>query len=351
MSVMTVLGERDAEQLGIIAPHEHVLLDVWSRMKTAGGGPVFLEVGRKKLFEGKVEMRLLGDLRLDVGAVKENFILDDVDLAVEELVEFKKYGGNALVDVTAESMGRDVVELQKISRLTGLDIITSTGFYIAPSHPERVAKESEERLARYMIDEVRHGIGDTGVRAGVIGEIGTSRGVLPEEKKVLHAAALAQRETGVPLYVHTWPFGTDGNAALDELERAGCDLTRVVVSHVDGQLNLDYCRSLLDRGTWIEFEHFGKEYREVWDDDIFIIPNDIDRLKEIRQLIRSETRYVRRILVSTDRCLKTEMVRYGGQGYAHILKTIVPYMRRLGFAEEEIDTLIRKNPQAMLTGE
>jgi phosphotriesterase-related protein len=345
---MTVLGERRVEELGIIAPHEHILMDVLARLQTSGAFPEIEEASRKKLRREKVSMRLLGELRLDVAAVLDNVVLDDVDLASEELLEFKKHGGDTVVDLTSQSMGRDVTELQKLSRLTGLHIVASTGFYVQPSHPDWVGKSSENEIARYMVKEVLEGIGDSGVRAGVIGEIGTSRGILPEEKRVLRGAAMAQSETGVALYAHTWPFGNDGNEVLNVLEESGARLQKVVVCHVDGRLHPEYCRSLLDRGACIGFDHFGKEYREILGSDIFVVPNDVDRLKEILELAAADRAYISRIQLSTDRCLKTELLRYGGHGYAHILRTIVPYMRRLGFSEEQINTLVVKNPQELL---
>lgn len=122
-------------------------------------------------------------------------------------------------------------------------------------------------------------------------------------------------------------------------------MEKVVICHVDGCIDLDYWRGLLDRGAYIGFEHFGKEFKEIRGNQIYIIPNDVERLKAVQQLVAKDPAYVRKILFSTDRCLKMELVSYGGYGYAHILKTIIPWMRVLGFTEEQIRTIICENPR------
>ena len=345
MSAVTILGEKDVGELGTIAPHEHVFVDVWSAITRKGMPNRKNEITRNNLLSAKVAMHLLGELKIDCTAVLDNLVLSDEELAVDELLEFKKYGGNTIVDLTNASMGRDPVALQRISRLTGMNIITSTGYYIQASHPDEVESRTETELARVMIEEITSGIDTSRVRAGVIGEIGVTDGVQRNEVKVLRAAAAAQKETGAPIYIHTWPFGKDGVPALAVVAKAGGDVSRVVVCHVDGHIDLDYCRRLLDQGAYIGFEHFGKEFKEIRGSEIHVVPDDVERLKAVQKLIGMETGYIRKILFSTDRCLKTELLKYGGFGYAHVLKTIIPWMRILGFSEEQIATLIVENPK------
>jgi phosphotriesterase-related protein len=345
MPAMTVLGERNEGDLGTISPHEHVFIDVWPAINRRSVPAPRYEVTRSALLASKVQMRLLGELKIDCTVIQDNLVLSDEELAVEELLEFKKYGGTTIVDLTNASMGRDVVALQRISRLTGLHIITSTGYYIQASHPDAVESTSEAQLAGTMIAELTAGIGSTRVRAGVIGEIGVTDGVQRNEAKVLRAAAAAQKETGAPIFVHTWPFGQDGLPALSVVAKAGGDPSRVVICHVDGHIDVDYTRRLLDQGAYVEFEHFGKEYKEIRGSEIHIVDDDVRRLKGVQQLIGMDKAYVKKILFSTDRCLKSELLRYGGLGYAHILKTIVPWMRILGFSEDLTTTIIVENPR------
>jgi phosphotriesterase-related protein len=348
MSAITVLGEREPRDLGTIATHEHVFVDVWSAITRKGAASRTTQITRNALLSSRVEMRVLGELRIDCSAVLDNMVLSSEELAVQELLEFKKYGGDTIVDLTNASMGRDVVALQRISRLTGLNIITSTGYYIQASHPDEVESSTEAQLAGVMIREITEGIDSTPVRAGVIGEIGVTDGVQRNEAKVLRAAAAAQKETGAAVYIHTWPFGHDGLPAVSTFAKAGGDVSRAVVCHVDGHIDLDYTRALLDRGAYVGFEHFGKEFKEIRGREIHIVADDVERLKGVQTLIGMDKAYIRKILFSTDRCLKSELLSYGGFGYAHVLKTIIPWMRILGFTEEQITTLVVDNPKAVV---
>ena len=93
MPVVTVLGDVEPESLGIIAPHEHILLDAWSSIAEKRALSEIKEESKKDIYYQKVSMSNLGALKLDAAAVRENLILMDVDVAVEELMEFKKFGG------------------------------------------------------------------------------------------------------------------------------------------------------------------------------------------------------------------------------------------------------------------
>ena len=64
---------------------------------------------------------------------------------------------------------------------------------------------SEEDIADQIVTQVTKGFGDTGMRAGIIGEIGFQSGT-PAEEKSLRGAGMAQQETGAALNVHV-PFG------------------------------------------------------------------------------------------------------------------------------------------------
>jgi len=116
MSVITVLGEKSEDSLGIVAPHEHLLLDAWSNMSKKIM-PEIKEVTRKNLFRQKVSMSNLNELKLNALSILDNVILSDVDLVIEEIMEFKKYGGDTIVDQTNENMGRDPIALKKYPEL------------------------------------------------------------------------------------------------------------------------------------------------------------------------------------------------------------------------------------------
>ena len=348
MKVNTIQGELDSRQLGITLSHEHIILNAWGDIMTRNPPPELAELAKSEIFHEKVKLENLGALKINCTAVLDNLIFDDIDLAVREINKFRDLGGKTIVEVTNEKMGRDVLKLKEISEKTKVNIIASTGFYVESNHPDYVEKYSIEKLAGIMIDEIKKGIDDTGIRAGVIGEIGISRSMLPDEEKVLRASAIAQKETGVAEYIHIWPFGSEGIKVMDILEKTEIDPGKVVIGHVDGKIDFDYYRELLKRGVNIGFEHFGKEFREEIGNDFYLIPNDLERTLAIRQLLEEDETNLEKIMISTDRCLKMEMTAYGGFGYEHILKNIVPMMKKLGFEQRHIDTLLVENPRRLL---
>jgi predicted metal-dependent phosphotriesterase family hydrolase len=133
VSVMTVLGPVSPDSLGVTLMHEHLLIDVSYKWQQ----PV--EASRRGLAEERITLRNLGYLRRNIGAVRDNLRLLDVDLAAAEAREFKKEGGGTIVDVTTIGIGRDPRALRAISALSGVHIVICCGYYLARSHPPSVA--------------------------------------------------------------------------------------------------------------------------------------------------------------------------------------------------------------------
>ncbi|MEI8335132.1 MAG: phosphotriesterase-related protein, partial [Chloroflexota bacterium] len=183
------------------------------------------------------------------------------------------------------------------------------------------------------------------VRAGVIGEIGTSDPIDPREARVLRAACAAQRETGTTLYVHLDPWGRAGHAVLDACEAAGVDLDRVVLAHLDASLpDHAYHRSLAARGAWIGYDIWG-------DEDAYGgrgMPTDDLRIAGV--LVAHLDGWEDRLLVSQDVCLKSQLRAFGGPGYDHLLVDVRPRLEAAGLDPLEVDALLVDNPRRALTG-
>jgi len=346
MSVITVRGQIGGEDLGLTLTHEHFLFDPGRRfedMKIEGEE-------EKELFRQKVGIGNLSRLRINVLAVLDNVILDDIDAAIEESLEFRKLGGSTIVDQTSEAAGRDPGALKYISEKTGLNIICSTGHYIEGLQSDYAAEKDKGQLADIMVEEITGGIGDSGVRAGSIGEIGSSRKISPNEEKVLRASALAQRQTGAPVFIHTWLWGENGKLCLDILEEEGADLEKAVICHADGNINIPYYKELIARGAFIEFDLFGQEWgsKDLDTGEWFFLPRDIDRINAITELAEHDPRNLGHILISSDVNLKMNLKRYGGYGYGHIVKNIMPLMVDLGFKQEQVHMLVYDNPKKIL---
>jgi phosphotriesterase-related protein len=218
------------------------------------------------------------------------------------------------------------------------------GWYVQRAHPPEIATLSTEALAERLLQESRDGFDETGIRPGIIGELGTSAPIHPVEEKVLRAGVLAQRATGLAINVHVAIFGGQATAALDILEDAGADLSRVVISHMDELPDTAYHRSVLERGAYVEFDTFGSEF--YFDHDGKREASDAERIECLLRLL--DEGWTKRILLSQDICIKLQLKRYGGFGYAHLLRTIVPRLRRRGVDEGTLRTLLVENPARIL---
>jgi len=334
MPVITVLGEIDPEELGVTAPHEHIFIDCRKVFDE------FPDVATQSLAEQKVDITNLGILRRNHRALRDNLLLSDLNVARQELLEFKKAGGRTIVDLSTVGLGRDPARLRELSKDLGINIIVCCGYYKEKFHPGYVKEKTVDELARLMIADIRVGIDGTNVRAGVIGEIGTSREILPDEKKVLKAAAIAQVETGAPLSIHVDPWSENGREVLDILAGCNADLSRTVICHVDAKINPDYCKAILEKGAMMEFDNFGKEYGG--DLTGLTFARDGDRIQALKKFI--EMGFVSQLLISTDICLKTDLHRYGGWGYDHILTNLAPIMAKNGITQKQLNVIMVENP-------
>ena len=162
MKAMTVTGPVDAEQLGVTLPHEHILIDIRNQY-TESEDPAKAQTGRQK-----VSIRHLGDLRRNPYALKDNLVLDDVDLAVKELAFFKKAGGNTIIDCTPIGAGRDARKIREIAEKTDLNIVVGCGYYTGDTHPEELERRSTEEIAEEMIGDFLEGIDGTDIKAGML---------------------------------------------------------------------------------------------------------------------------------------------------------------------------------------
>lgn len=345
MKINSVCGELFREKLGTVTTHEHVLLDLTNFYQEL---PV---TGVEDPATQKVEMWNLGILSRDCYALKDNLLLDNETVQTEELAFFKKAGGDTVVDASLPGIGRNPEALRRISEKTGLNIIMGTGFYVGSTHPEELQTMVERQIADLMVKELTEGVDGTDIRAGYIGEIGISEIFDDKERKVLRAAALAQKDTGVAINVHINPWTINGLEAADILLEAGVQPDRICISHIDVENRKEYVYSLLRKGVYVEFDNFGKEYyirREVRNSGYGLFVHDTERVTFLKKMI--DDGYLKQILLSCDVCLKNLLHKYGGWGYDHVLTNIVPMMEDEGISKEQIQTLLVENPANWLFG-
>lgn len=299
-TVMTVCGPVAAEQLGHTQTHEHILCDLsWT------------------------------DRRWDL------VTLEDQVQMTEEVRRYGAAGGGTLVELTPREVGRKAGALREISMETGVHVVMGTSWYRAPYYPPEIERSTTARLADMLVEEIEHGAEGTGVRPGIIGEIGTDkRWMQGVEERVFRASARAHRRTGLALSTHTPPHAA--KAHLDILFEEGADPAKVIVGHCDNTLELDYLLSILATGAWVQFDLIG----------LTTINSDERRADMLVELLRRG--HLGRLLLSLDLGTRPRLSTNGGRGYAELIDFFLPMLRERGVSDEEIRTLTRDNPQRVL---
>ena len=235
-------------------------------------------------------------------------------------------------------MGRDPRALARIAEDSGVPVIAATGWYYEPFHPREIDGASVEDLTAILVRESEKGIGSTGVRPGVIGEIG-SHGDLPSESetRVLLAAAHASLATGLSVATHA-QLGRGGLAQLELLTGAGLEPHRISIGHQDLLDDPAVHTELAASGAYVAFDTVGKESYQ----------SDETRLRLLLALL--EAGHADRVLLSCDISRHAYLESEGGQGYGHLFRTFLPKARLAGVDEDLIDLMTRRNPVRFLTG-
>jgi predicted metal-dependent phosphotriesterase family hydrolase len=307
--VQTVLGRIDPSDLGVTLPHEHTQCALWH-----------IE-NRWDYFQ----------------------LARDEPVILAELERFRAAGGRSLVDLTLPGIGRDPAWLAGIARASGLHIVMGSGWYRTAYYPPEalIDRRSVDDLADELVREAEEGVGDTGVRPGIIGEIGTDKPwVSAAEERVHRAAARAARRTGRSITTHS-VLSPVGLAQLQVFEEEGLDPRRVVIGHSDSYPVLDHYLEIIRRGASIEFDFLGMPFTAVE-------RHGEGRIVELLQELLSRG-HADRVLLSQDVCNDAQLSRYGGHGYTYLAERFLPRLRQAGVSDAEIDTMTIANPRRLLT--
>jgi predicted metal-dependent phosphotriesterase family hydrolase len=266
----------------------------------------------------------------------------DEEIATAELARFRAAGGSCLVDLTLPGVGRDPVRLARLSNQTGLHIVMGAGWYRGAYYPTEalIDRRTVDDLAAELVREAGDGVGDTGIKPGIIGEIGTDKPWLSAlEERVHRAAARAARATGLAITTHSVmsPIGLD---QLRLFEEEGVDPGRVVIGHADSSPSLDYYVEIIRRGANIEFDFLGMSFTPME-------RHGEGRIVELLCDLLGRG-HGDRVLLSQDVCHNGQLTRYGGHGYTYLQETFLPRVRDAGASEAEIAQLTVDNPRRIL---
>lgn len=310
--VNTVLGPIPAEELGIVAIHEHI-----------GYGMPGSELDSR--WWKTPEERYAE--------------------TVPKLRQFHEYGGGTFVDATGICNGRDVDYYKSLSAKTGVHIVACTGFVGGDTALPFFERASVDYLASQFVHEITVGIGDTGSRAGVI-KVGVSRGgkMTELDKRIYRAAARAALETGVPILTH---LAIDAENAIAIFNEEGLPLDRVLFGHADDGVNAEKTRDtwIAGQGGRVGFDTFGYE-TELEDPPFWARP----RKERLDHFLRFIDKNLDKALASADaNCSPLGWPGVKGHTVNYIFEDLIPDLREAGVDEATITTLFVDNPADFLT--
>ena len=311
-TVMTVTGPMSADELGMTSIHEHIFCDLTRDVQ-----------GRDSL-------------------------LNNVELAYQELMRFKDAGGSTIIDQTTAGLrGHDndllpvnhAIAVRQMAERTGLNIVLGAGWYRETYYEQRLYRMKTDEIAEELVRDVEEGIDGTDVRAGVLGEIGAHfTWVSPVEERVFRAVARAHKKTGLTILTHAINSSV-GLDQLDILEHEGVDLRRVICSHIASGPSHEYAVALARRGAYFSIEGIGS-FRPRYQENV------IQRI-----LYVVEEGYIDHMMLSHDVCMQFMYTANGGGGYDYISTTWLPLLKERGLSDEQLHRMMVDNPRRALTGE
>jgi phosphotriesterase-related protein len=305
--IMTVRGPIAPSEFGMVLVHEHVMCDFVGADKT----------GRHRYDPEEVIATMLPYLR----SVKER-------------------GFSGFVDATPAYIGRDPLVLKRLSELTGLHILTNTGYYGAAGDkflPPHAFSETADQLAERWVAEWRNGIEGTGIKPGFI-KIGVDPGPLSEiDRKLVVAAARTHLQTGLTIACHTG----EARAALEVLEvvkSEGVDPSALIIVHADSIPDQSVHEKLAKEGAWVEYDAIGAK------------PIN-EHVRLISEMVRKG--FADKLLLSHDAGWYWVGEPNGGKEkirpYTALSDELVPALKNAGLTEATLKRLLVENPKEAFT--
>lgn len=332
----TVRGLVDPAVLGSTLMHEHLIWDI--RPPSQRTGDQGAEPGLANHW----------GMSTSTAGSLANAWQPSVEVAVEAVAEAVAHGCGTIVELSIGGLSPDPEGLLEVSKATGCHIVMGCGHYVEEyQFPENHGRTVDD-FAAEMVAQVQEGLWGTTVRAGLIGEIGCQNPWTPLERRVMEAALIAQQETGAALTIHPGRRQDQPQEVMDFIRARGGDPSRTIMDHIDRTVfDEDALFRLADTGVVLEWDLFGQESCLYPLNPDIDMPNDAGRLRAIRKVL--DRGHKGQVVISHDICHRAHMARWGGWGYAHIHRTVVPLMRRRGFDEGEIREILVDTPRRLLT--
>jgi phosphotriesterase-related protein len=337
--VQTVRGLVDPGELGPTLMHEHVVTDYTPPLERALKE---VEITFENHFELMYHWVQYPGMRR----------ISDAEIATNEMKWMMESGGRTIVDVSTRNMIVYPDRLRIVSERSGAHIVMGCGRYYDGEgfFSDADRRRTVDDLVKEFVTEIQQGIDGTDVKAGIIGEIGCSCPWSEGERRSVAAAVIAQQETGALLSIH--PGRGDAEAAfeiVESIKAQGADLSRTIIDHIERRLSdVEAVLRLADMGVVLEFDMFGQETSYFGaTGKPFDLAGDAARLTWMRVLI--DHGHLDRIVISHDICQKPRLQSFGGHGYGHIYRNVIPMMRQRNYTDREIQVILVDNPKRLLT--
>jgi phosphotriesterase-related protein len=313
--VETTQGPIDADQLGRVLVHEHLM--------SASEG------------------------------VREQFPhLYDLDeerrRSLAALQAVKEHGVDTFVDPACMDLARDAAESRELAAEVGIQMVLCTGVY--GQHytflPHYFQSRDEDHLADAFVHDIEtdEGIQGSGVKAAFIKCAADEPGITADVEKIHRAAARASLRTGRPIMAHSRPASRTGLDQMRIFTEEGVDPRKVQIAHTGDTDDLDHIEEVLETGAWIGLDRFGI--------DLFL-PDD-RRIPTFVELVNRG--YADRIMLGCDAVANLdwfppELVAQLAPKWTHthLFEEILPAAREKGVTDEQISVMLDENPKAWLT--
>jgi len=306
--LMTVTGPIAADAAGPMLPHEHVLVSL------SVPGPYDAE-----------SSGLPAQYRYDRDEV--------IRVALPHVRAAMAAGVRTMAEATPAYLGRDPILLKRLSEVSGLRILTNTGYYGAREDqhlPPHARTGTAGDLAAHWTREFREGIDGTGIRPGFI-KIGVDAGRLSAmDAKLVRAAARTHRATGLTIACHTGPAAA-ARDTLAVLEEESVAPDAWIWVHAQAESDLEAHAEISRTGAWVEFDGVSD-----------------DTIEQHVRLVLNIRRHGRldRVLISHDAGWYRIGEPGGGEfrGYTRLVTGLLPALRKAGLSDEELRQLTVVNP-------
>ena len=220
-----------------------------------------------------------------------------------------------------------------------------SGYYVPMSHPPDINEKTADQITDEIVKDITIGVNDTNIKSGIIGEIGNFFPMDSVQKTILIGAAQASMETGAPISIHPGNDDRSPYEIVKLLNKEGVPESKIIIGHLSIAFEKRaLLKDLAETGCFLEYDHFGSfedsssEYRGISD----LIKNDTSQIEIIEFLFANG--FGDQVLIAHDVCYKPHYKQYGGKGFDYIITGIIPRLRKHGFSNKDINTMLVDNP-------